>query len=96
MSDTSIGSVAMYWWEDDKYRARHGDGVIVASSRTARTLTDAEATEILGGPITRHDNYRRITQWDRENEFDCEEGDWSGNASGAGWITVAIREVRDE
>lgn len=97
---SAVGSAIYCWWESSEdYRHLTGTGVIIASSRAKRTLGESEAIERLRDE---HDNtvigievrrWHRVTQWDVDNGNLSEEADlgsYAEDASGRGWIDVAL------
>lgn len=91
----SVGSTMFCWWEDDAYQPHTGSGIVVASSRSKRSLTDAEALERLRDgfddtveAIAVH-RWWTVTKADAENG-DGEQGSYSANGTGSAWVDVAV------
>lgn len=91
------GTLVEAIWEDDDNRLCSGLAAVMSTSRHTKSVTEAEALELLKAAhgesttIARLATWHWVTKADRDGGFVVEgnDGDWDESASGASWVRVA-------
>lgn len=91
------GDTIFGFWEDKDYREVIGTVVVLATSRSKRSISDSEGLKILTEVYGSNTEIESTDTWYRVTNMDMEgiAGDWHSNATGKGWIKVAMPRYFD-
>lgn len=87
------------WWEDDNYQDRYGPGIVLASSRSKRSIPVADAVDILNDLYDETVTKVTVCHWltftqaqadADEIPIDGDVGSYGEDGWGQAWIDVAL------